>query len=544
MLTNTLPLLLLLTCFRGPLFAEMPAERSSEGTTRTRVKLKLRPAKLHIEGYNFELAEMREGAVAFSNRRYTWHGVPAEVQGWKFTRTAGGLPAKMIVTAVSDGDIYAAWAVEHEPGNRKLRGWELLKGVYFWYPVPDKTIMRIFKRRMRAGEKMEVFPIAWTGSVILAPEMTARIVPPKPDHSKVPGKVIAYFPAYTKNYVGGPSIVVLRPGVYVVSHTIFGYGNLYGRMHIYRSDDAGKTWRRLAEIPSMHYATLFKHGDALYLIGVWGKSAAILRSSDGGISWTRPRDKKSGLLLTGCDCHSAPTPVVFHAGRIWRAMEDCRRKQYPRDLRAFMMSAPVDSDWLDAENWTMSNAVKPQGVDLPGSQFKEWLEGNAVVAPDGSMIILLRVDDWEGGRAGVVRISSDGKTATFDAKNGFVPMPGGANKFTVRYDPKSKLYWSLVNDVAERTRCGFPAAVVRNKLSLVSSPDLRRWKVNRTVLFHPDRFRHAFQYADWRIEGEDVVAVVRTAFDDGIDGAPNHHDANYLTFHRIRNFRESAPASE
>lgn len=33
------------------------------------------------------------------------------------------------------------------------------------------------------------------------------------------------------------------------------------------------------------------------------------------------------------------------------------------------------------------------------------------------------------------------------------------------------------------------------------------------------------------------VGTVRTAFDDSADGAHNQHDANYLTFHRIRNFR-------
>jgi hypothetical protein len=29
----------------------------------------------------------------------------------------------------------------------------------------------------------------------------------------------------------------------------------------------------------------------------------------------------------------------------------------------------------------------------------------------------------------------------------------------------------------------------------------------------------------------------RTAFDDGLGGAHNAHDANFLTFHRIENIR-------
>jgi len=35
----------------------------------------------------------------------------------------------------------------------------------------------------------------------------------------------------------------------------------------------------------------------------------------------------------------------------------------------------------------------------------------------------------------------------------------------------------------------------------------------------------------------DIIAACRTAYDDGLGGANNYHDANFLTFHRIVNFR-------
>ena len=117
-----------------------------------------------------------------------------------------------------------------------------------------------------------------------------------------------------------------------------------------------------------------------------------------------------------------------------------------------------------------------------------------------------------------------------------VDFPGGAKKFTIRYDRKSKLYWALSNPAPGATN---PASV-RNTLALVSSSDLKRWEVRRIVLTHPDSARHAFQYADWQFDGRDIVAAVRTAFDDDQGGAPRGHDANYLTFHRIERFRESA----
>lgn len=54
---------------------------------------------------------------------------------------------------------------------------------------------------------------------------------------------------------------------------------------------------------------------------------------------------------------------------------------------------------------------------------------------------------------------------------------------------------------------------------------------------HPDLEKHAFQYVDWQFDGADLVAASRTAFDDGLGGAHNQHDANYMTFHRVRAFR-------
>jgi hypothetical protein len=57
------------------------------------------------------------------------------------------------------------------------------------------------------------------------------------------------------------------------------------------------------------------------------------------------------------------------------------------------------------------------------------------------------------------------------------------------------------------------------------------------VLYHPDRETHGFQYVDWQFDGDDVVAACRTAFDDGFGGARRAHDANFLTFHRVPNFR-------
>jgi hypothetical protein len=53
-----------------------------------------------------------------------------------------------------------------------------------------------------------------------------------------------------------------------------------------------------------------------------------------------------------------------------------------------------------------------------------------------------------------------------------------------------------------------------------------------------DRKQHAWQYVDWLFDGDDIIYVSRTGWDD----SHNFHDANYMTFHRLRNFRDQTPA--
>ncbi len=57
------------------------------------------------------------------------------------------------------------------------------------------------------------------------------------------------------------------------------------------------------------------------------------------------------------------------------------------------------------------------------------------------------------------------------------------------------------------------------------------------ILHHDDVAKHGFHYVDWQFDGDDLIAVSRTGFDDDKGGAHSAHDANYLTFHRVEGFR-------
>lgn len=382
----------------------------------------------------------------------------------------------------------------------------------------------------------------------------------------VPGVVIDCSDAPASKFLGSPSLVRLPDGTLLASHDWFGPGTGSNEVSVLASGDHGQTWQPRARVPELFWPTLFYHRDAAYLLGCDGEYGAVVirRSADGGRTWTRATDGSNGRLRSPRN-HGAPMPVVIHGGRIWRGIEAVVGEAgWPRHFQAMVMSAPVDADLLQAASWTFSTPLAFDPAWLSGS-CPGWLEGNVVVAPDGTLRNLLRThaapgwDDpmdlpaplsaiarWE--LASLVRVSADGRSLAFDPARDFIQFPGSQSKFTVRFDPVSRRYWSLVQKITN-PHTGYDPRYSpyhqRHVLVLTSSADLRHWREERRVL----RYREGrvmqtaspvgFQYADWIFDGDDLLAVVRT----GWSRAANYHDANFVTFHRIPDFRHP-PATE
>lgn len=375
---------------------------------------------------------------------------------------------------------------------------------------------------------------------------TIPIFAQAPDLTQVPGTVITHSAASSGLYIGSPSIAVLPNGDYVASHDFFGpksNEHVRATSRVYRSHDRGKSWKQISEINGQFWSKLFVHRGELYILGTdrHHGNMIIRHSTNGGETWTEPTDAAHGLLKEG-EYHCAPMPLVEHNGRLWRAMEDAAGppKQWGKRYSAFVASIPLNADPMIASNWTSTNIMRFDSTYLNG-HFTGWLEGNAVVTPDGSIADILRVDDRTTleEKAAIVRISPDGKTAGFDPATGFINFPGGSKKFAIRFDPKTKLYWTLTNLIPEEVKkanAGKSPSGIRNTLALYSSKDLIHWDFHDILLQHPDVVHHGFQYVDWLFDGKDILFVCRTAFDDGLGGARNNHDANFLTFHRIRKF--------
>ncbi|WP_332368515.1 exo-alpha-sialidase [Spirosoma telluris] len=364
----------------------------------------------------------------------------------------------------------------------------------------------------------------------------------------VPGTIVCYEPSSSQKYIGSPSLVTLPNGDYVASHDFFGPKSSEWQQaatRIYSSTNKGKTWRYLAEINGAFWSSLFVHRGALYLLGPDRHHGTVLirKSTDGGATWTKPTNKENGVLLTG-EFHCAPMPVIEYNRRLWRPMETAHGPilQWGKRYGAMVMSAPVDADLMDSKSWQTSTPILYDSTFNNGD-FAGWLEGNFVVDKDQKMWDMLRVANKKSPeeKVAMVSIAPDGKTLDFDSKTGFIPFDGGSKKFVIKYDTLSKKYWTLANVIPDKYRKQFPdrnPSGFRNVLMLKSSLDLKKWDDVKIILEHEDVLNHGFQYVDWSFEGNDIIVLSRTAYFDGTSNAKNNHDANYLTFHRIEDFRK------
>ena len=275
---------------------------------------------------------------------------------------------------------------------------------------------------------------------------------------------VKYQPERTRTYLGSPSLVRLVDGTLLATHDYFGPGcprnheNEESLVSVYRSEDDGETWLNVTHIMNAYWSTLFSHDGAVYLIGASQQygSIVIRRSEDGGFTWTHPVKGDRGVLFAGGfyhdppNYHCAPVPVLRHAGRLYRAFEDCTPCTWPTGFQACVISAAEDSDLLDPASWTMSDKVAFDPAWVP-REWQEcsapgWLEGNVVAAPDGTLWNVLRLNSTPSvDKAAMLRIEDEGRRLIFAADTGFITFPGGMSKFTIRRDPVSSLYLTLAN---------------------------------------------------------------------------------------------------
>lgn len=370
---------------------------------------------------------------------------------------------------------------------------------------------------------------------------------------------VKYQDPSTKLYLGSPSILRLNKKEILVTHDYFGPNRprdnqgRSNRTSVYKSVNEGKTWKHLTDIDGMYWANLFEHKGKVYLLGTTSAngSIAIRRTDDGGKTWTNPTSPSTGLLFaegengTAPRYHCAPTPVVKHNGRLYRAFENIEDNTVRgmRGYRALVISINENDDLLDASKWTMSNQLSFDATswDPPKSYpTTGWLEGNMVAGTDGKLWNILRVNSTPFyDRTAMIAVIENGKKVDFTPDN-FIKLPGGQSKFIIRTDHTTGIYWAMVNNNTNGKE-----ANQRNVLSLYASKDLRNWYHAKTLMEDNQGLSEresialtGFQYPDWQFDGKNIIYLSRTGYGKGV---PRAHDSNLITFGRVDDFRKFTP---
>lgn len=366
-------------------------------------------------------------------------------------------------------------------------------------------------------------------------------------YRKVAGRVIAHRSRFSGTFIGSPAICRLSETHFLVSHDLFGpKSHEFERpeTHIWETTDAGVHWRRISVVLGAFWSRLFIHNGALYLFGTNRHHGflVIRRSVDGGVTWTEPKDEKTGLLRVGM-FHMAPNPVVVRDGTLYIAIEfaDGVVREWGKRYGSCVVSVSTEADLLDAAAWNFSPTLYYEPTYLHGC-FGGWLEGSIVLGPDSTITTLLRVEDDCSfmEKAALVQFDTARNALLFNPESDFIPFPGGSKKFSVLFDSETATYVALTNTIATTDHNIYETKSdqIRNLVTLVISTDLRSWREVQVVLETSSCERTGFQYISFAFDGSDIVFVSRTAAPDLTFGARSYHDANFLTFHRIKNFRQ------
>lgn len=349
----------------------------------------------------------------------------------------------------------------------------------------------------------------------------------------IPGTVVNYLHpddeeyAFSGRYLCSPSLLRLENGDLLASMDLYASGAPQNLTLIYISHDNGATWEHHSEIFPCFWGKMFLAGGKLYMLGCSTEYGDVLigRSDDNGKSWTKPT-----VILRGCahprqvGWHRAPMPVLIKDGRI---MTDIQYGAWSEKVFCdAVLSAPADSDLLDAENWVCTELFDAREYISPLPE-RIWggIEGNVILTPDGRIIDFLRFADRTALILGYDPKEPE-KELTLEK---VIDFPATASKFNIVFDEASGRYYAIVSYALDEP------LTKRNLLSLICSEDLTEWRLCRHLIDRRDDDPKlvGFQYVDFFIEGNDILFLCRTAY----NGANTFHNSNLITFHKIENFR-------
>eukprot|EP00049_Salpingoeca_infusionum_P008294 m.135204 g.135204 ORF g.135204 m.135204 type:complete len:444 (-) comp13972_c1_seq6:2754-4085(-) len=343
-------------------------------------------------------------------------------------------------------------------------------------------------------------------------------------------------------FIGSPTILRLANGDILTACDRFGHGFTTQRnVSVFRSKDNGQSWTMQGWAQNQYWSNLFRVNNTVYLLGTdtdHNANIKIAASFDDGATWNVANSAVLVNQTTHGNYQTGATPTTLHNGRLYRALELLQPPfKWGVDYAAVVISADLSSDLLDPRSWTISTPLPFNTEWLPSSwpqlSAPGYLEGNMVVAPNGSLYNILRLNSLpqEGNFAVALRYDLQSNTLVFDR---ILDFPGGHSKFTIRRHAASGYYLAFTNINTNATYTD-----QRNILALIASKDMFNWSVITRLLEDDTGFDEVdsvkytgFHYVDWQFDGQDeqdIIYAIRTAY----RGAVSYHNSNRMTFKRL-----------
>ena len=342
---------------------------------------------------------------------------------------------------------------------------------------------------------------------------------------------------YSGRALCSPSLIRLTSGVLLASMDLFAPGAPQNLTLVYRSEDNGATWHYQNELFPCYWAKMFLHRGELYMLGVSNEYGDLLigKSTDEGRTYEAP----TVIMRGSCSCKTAgigrtPQNIFEHKGRLYTSFEwGAWAVGYHA---ACIISCDADGDLLDADNWKVSYPLKfdPTWEGVEPYPSNGMLEGTVTLAPDGKLVAIYRYDmtktEVKYGKILSFEIDPDDPTAPIKYQK-TIKCDGHHSKFIIQKDEPSGYYSSIISRITDKNK-----DYDRRLLSLVRSKELDEFELVCDLYDLRDRAEwneEGMQYVDFFFEGDDILFLSRTS----MNGGNNFHDANYSTFHRIKNFR-------
>lgn len=271
---------------------------------------------------------------------------------------------------------------------------------------------------------------------------------------------------------------------------------MQGRVMV--SGDGGATWQLAVSYP-FRRASLFRDGGDVYLLGEASGGLCLMRSPDGGGSWSAPME-----LTADLDLWLAPTTVFSDGDSFFLP---CLMTS-GGGMGALVWRAPRGASLMNRKAWTQGPVSAPLSQMIPsapGAGFGLPVGGASLAWRDP---VLMKVSDprhpWHGeGILHMLGATSSGRQhwaammrlATAELSISaqpmpegepwiWLPLPGGHEKFELLYDEPTRAHWL----VGSRGGAGLPLGRAASqeeglhRLGLWSSDNLVDWRFAAPVV--------------------------------------------------------------